>query len=160
MRTIPSSDSFVPRAVCNSWEEISPEEPPTLLTEFSAFHQPSPTRFSLEWLGVTKWPGRCGREFVFLPAFASLHWNPCTRPGQVSLWKTSGTQAHRGWDSCLEEPSLKKTCPPIKLWFANFSGKCGTFWPYPHSMLGFYLAWSYVTREVIDAEGECLTRWT
>lgn len=32
MRTTPLSESFVPRAVCNTWEEIfSPEEPPEVL---------------------------------------------------------------------------------------------------------------------------------
>ena len=36
VRTIPSSESFVPRAVCNTWEEIfSPEEPPEVLLHSS-----------------------------------------------------------------------------------------------------------------------------
>jgi hypothetical protein len=43
---------------------------------------------------VTKQTGRYCRDFVSLPAFISLCWNPRTRPGQRSPWKISDTQAH------------------------------------------------------------------
>ena len=69
------------------WEEIfSPEELPEVLPHSSLDSRllidparTDPTQFRAAWLGNSE-PGRHGKDFS-LPALASLHWNPRTRPG-------------------------------------------------------------------------------
>lgn len=98
----------------------------------SRLHRSSPARLSAEPLGVTRVTGKARQRLhASLPALASFHRNPRTRPGQRSPWKASCTQIHMvsliflfllSWTSTSSLCSLqaKPSLPPAFCWCVCF----------------------------------------
>jgi hypothetical protein len=135
---MPLSGSFVPRAVGNTWEEIFPEEirDVPLYSSLDCWLFVSPARpdsvqssselpSNLE--GMSETSSSCLHSHPFTGTF------PPSRPGQRSLWKTSGTQAHRqtqgkrkaeNHNSLMNQthPQLECSLIPLNLCTATLSG--------------------------------------